>query len=208
MPATVVFGAGGMGREAAAWLTDAGSPPLGFLDEAPRLHGRTVADLPVLGGMEWLERESDARVVIAVGSPVARWQVATRVRAAGATVIGVEHPSARIGPRSRVAEDSILCPEVLLSCDVEVGSLAIINWGARIGHDGRIGYAAFIGPGVHLGGNVTVGDRVEIGIGAVARPGVTIGDDAVVGAGAAVVSDVEPGTTVVGVPARPLPRKH
>ena len=207
MPATVVFGTGGMGREAAAWLADVGPAPLGFLDDDPQLHGRTVADLPVLGGAAWVEDERAARVVVALGSPSARVEAATRLRAMGAVVAGLTHPSVRIGPRSSVAEGSILCPDVLLSCDVEVGELAIVNWGARIGHDGRIGQAAFVGPGVHLAGNVIVGARAEIGIGAVARPGVSIGEGAVVGAGAAVVSDVEPGTTVVGVPARALRRR-
>jgi sugar O-acyltransferase (sialic acid O-acetyltransferase NeuD family) len=207
VPGTVVFGTGGMGREAAAWLADLGSAPLGFLDDDPGLHGHTVADLPVLGGAEWVEDDPTARVVVALGSPSARVEAAARLRALGAVVAGLTHPSVRLGPRSSVAEGSILCPDVLLSCDVEVGELAIINWGARIGHDGRIGPAAFVGPGVHLAGNVTVGARAEVGIGAVARPGVTIGEDSVVGAGAAVVTDVEPGSTVVGVPARELRRR-
>lgn len=210
MAEIVIVGTGGMGREAAAWIVDAdrGSRVLGFLDDDPTTHGTTVAELPVLGGLDWAEGRDDVEVVVALGSASARVEAARKAEGLGATVTGVIHPTARVGPRCRVGEGAILCPDVLLTCDVTVGRLAIVNWGARIGHDGRIGEAAFIGPGVHLAGNVTIGDRVEIGVGAAARPGVTIGDDAVVGAGAAVVSDVEPGTTVVGVPARPLPRKR
>jgi acetyltransferase-like isoleucine patch superfamily enzyme len=43
-----------------------------------------------------------------------------------------------------------------------------------------------------------------VGVGAAVRPHITIGRGAVVGAGAAVVSDVEAGATVGGVPARVL----
>lgn len=160
----------------------------------------------MLGGLDWLEGRTGIEVVVALGSPHARLEVAERATRLGADVVGLRHPSARLGPRSVTGRGVILAPDVLLTCDVHVGRLAIANWGARIGYDGHIGEAAFLAPGVHLAGNVTVGDRAELGIGAVARPGVAIGEDAVVGAGAAVVADVEPGTTVVGVPARPLQR--
>ena len=43
-----------------------------------------------------------------------------------------------------------------------------------------------------------------IGVGASVTPGVTIGADAVIAAGAVVVSDVEDGMKVAGVPARPI----
>lgn len=50
----------------------------------------------------------------------------------------------------------------------------------------------------------TVESRASIGSGAVVLGGVTIGQGAVVGAGAVVTKDVPAGTTVAGVPARPV----
>jgi maltose O-acetyltransferase len=52
---------------------------------------------------------------------------------------------------------------------------------------------------------IVIGENVWIGGGAIVLGGVTIGDDAIVAAGAVVASDVAPGATVVGVPARALP---
>jgi serine O-acetyltransferase len=52
-----------------------------------------------------------------------------------------------------------------------------------------------------------IGDRVFIGAGARVLGGIRIGDDAVIGANAVVLEDVPAGTTVVGVPARPVVRK-
>lgn len=55
---------------------------------------------------------------------------------------------------------------------------------------------------------ITIEDEARIGAGATFLPGVTVGRGAVVGAGSVVTRDVEPGTTVLGVPARPVqPRR-
>jgi len=50
----------------------------------------------------------------------------------------------------------------------------------------------------------TIGDEVFVGTGARILGGITLGRGAVVGANAVVVHDVEPGVTVVGIPARPV----
>ncbi|MBX2807217.1 MAG: hypothetical protein KTR20_01180 [Cellvibrionaceae bacterium] len=49
-----------------------------------------------------------------------------------------------------------------------------------------------------------LGKRVNVGAGAKILGAVTLGDDVSVGANAVVVKDVAAGTTVVGIPARPL----
>lgn len=211
----VIFGTGGMGREAAAWVADVDAADhdlsyevLGFLNDDASAHGTRVADLPVLGGREWLDHDDhrDVEVVAAIGSPTARVRVVHHLDAAGVGLVTIVHPSASVGPRVTIGEGAIICPGVVLTCDVRVGRAAIVNYGAMVGHDGDIGVSAFIAPGAHLAGNVTIGDEVDLGIGASVIQGVTIGERAVVGAGAVVIRDVDPDTTVIGVPARPLRR--
>lgn len=208
MARLVIVGTGGMGREAAAWVEDAGRGDdlVGFLDDDPVLHGGEVVGSPVLGDLAWLTGQQDVEVVVAIGSPARRAEVVHHLDAAGVRLATVVHPTATIGPRTRIADGAIVCPGVLLTCDVTVGRAAIVNYGAMVGHDSRIGDAAFVAPGAHLAGTVTVGARADIGIGASIIQGITIGEDAVVGAGAVVIRDVPPDTTVVGVPAQPLRR--
>lgn len=202
----VVVGTGGMGREVAAWLDDAGGGEqlLGFLDDRPEAQGTEVVGLPVLGGVDWLRTRPEVRAVLGVGAPVARARIAAQLATWGVSLGGVVHPTATIGPRTRLADGAIVCPRVLLSCDVRLGRAAIVNYGAMLGHDCVVGEYAFVAPGCHVAGTVTIGPRVDLGIGASVLQGITIGADAVVGAGAVVIRDVAPGTTVVGVPARPL----
>lgn len=201
----VILGSGGMGREAAAWVADAGHGPLlGFLDDEPSLHGETVADHGVLGGLEWVDAHPGVEVVIGVGSPQGRATVLQALDERGIRPTTVIHPSAQLGPRVQIGTGSIICPGVVLTCDIALGRAVVVNYGALLGHDCRVGDAAFIAPGAHVAGKVSVGERADIGIGASIIQGVTIGSGAVVGAGAVVIRDVMPHTTVVGVPARPL----
>jgi sugar O-acyltransferase (sialic acid O-acetyltransferase NeuD family) len=206
--AIVVVGTGGMGREAAAWVTETAGREslLGFLDEDESRHGTEVSGLSVLGGLEWLADHPDVEVVPALGAPEQRAALLSRLDQAGATLATLVHPTSTVGPRVVLAPGAIVCPGVILTCDIEVRRGAILNYGAMVGHDGVIGEAAFLAPGVLLAGTVTIGARAEVGIGAAVIQGVTVGNGAVVGAGAVVIRDVDPGATVVGVPARPIDR--
>jgi acetyltransferase-like isoleucine patch superfamily enzyme len=56
----------------------------------------------------------------------------------------------------------------------------------------------------NIGQPIDIGAEVWIGRGAAILAGVTIGDRATIGANAVVTKDVPPGSTVAGVPARPI----
>jgi len=84
-----------------------------------------------------------------------------------------------------------------------------VNLDCTIGHDVVIGDYATLAPGVHISGWVRLERASYLGTGATIINGLeaqplVIGEGAVVGAGACVTKSVLPGTTVVGVPARPL----
>ncbi len=105
----------------------------------------------------------------------------------------------------------------MMLAQVSIGDPVIVAPGVYIVHgqvvlDGLVE----IGPGVSIAPFVTVGLRagqvqgaqvardVSIGTGAKLIGSVRIGAGAQIGANAVVVSDVAPGTTVVGAPARPV----
>lgn len=112
-------------------------------------------------------------------SQVARW------------LTGIEiHPGATIGKR-------------LL---IDHGMGVVIGETAEIGDNVTLYQQVTLG-GVSLDArkrHPTIGDDVVIGAGAAVLGPFTIGKGARVGANAVVLKEVEPGTTVVGVPAKPV----
>ncbi|MCX6971997.1 MAG: acyltransferase [Verrucomicrobia bacterium] len=102
-----------------------------------------------------------------------------------------------------------------------IGRNTIINQNCWMDNRGgiRIGANVSISPFVHIitadhdlsspefvgcERPVCIGDRVFIGSRATILPGVTLGEGCGVGAGSVVTKNVEPGTIVAGVPARPV----
>jgi serine O-acetyltransferase len=112
----------------------------------------------------------------------------------GRFLTGIEiHPGARIGRR----------------LVIDHGMAVVIGETAEIGDDCYIYHQVTLGgtslrPGKR---HPTIGNHVIIGAGAKVLGAITVGDNARIGSNAVVRESVPPGTTVVGIPARPVERK-
>ncbi len=110
-------------------------------------------------------------------------------------VIGV---GVRIGYDARIGNRVQIMDDTHLSGGTVVGNDTFISVQVLAVNDDRP--AGYRWKGVTP---VRIGHGVVIGAGARLRPGIAIGDGAVVGMGAVVTRDVDPGTTVKGMPAKP-----
>jgi len=208
----VIAGAGGFGREVLdiiEVLIELDEPYrfLGFLDDGEpnrdRLARRGAA---LLGPSTALP--PGARYVIGIGDPRTRQQLDTVLGLSGRAAPPLVHPSVTIGSLVELGDGAVVNAGARLATCVQAGRHLHCNLNATLGHDSVYGDFVTVHPGVTISGGVTVGHQVMIGTGANILPGIVIGDDARIGAGAVVTADVAPGTTVVGIPARPLRVQH
>jgi len=109
---------------------------------------------------------------------------------------------------------------VVIDEDVEIGCNTCVDRGAlgntylrsgaridnlvHIAHNADIGSHALVIAHAMVAGSATIGERAWIAPSAAIMNQLTVGAGAIVGLGAVVVKSVEPGTTVVGNPAKPL----
>jgi sugar O-acyltransferase (sialic acid O-acetyltransferase NeuD family) len=209
----LIYGAGGSGREIAAWAARArwmgeAVELLGFIaDDAPagtRVHG--------LGAWPLAQAAAEfagAGVIAAVGDSRLRERLIAAAEAAGLlSAPPLIHPGVEIDlEHVELGAGVVISPGSVVTTDIRIGRHTQINVNCTVTHDTVIGAFATLSPGTQLSGTNHIGDHAFLGTGAATvngHPGhpLRIGDGAVVGAGAVVTRDVAPGTTVVGVPAR------
>jgi len=211
MTSVVIIGAGGFGREVLdivdAIAADGGDlEPIGFVDDGevdPDVLARLGVE--VLGGADVLaDLPRGTRYVVGVGSAPVRRLLVGLAEEAGLTPITLVHPSATQGRDVEIGTGSIICAGVRMATNIRIGAHCHVNLNSTIGHDSVLEDFVSINPLVAISGNVRVCEDTMLGTGSAVLQGLIVGPGVAVGGGAVVVKDVEPGQTVVGIPAKPL----
>lgn len=200
-----ILGAGSMARETFNVYRDLSRlrEIAGFIEEnckreSSKIYGKKVMAASVI---DLLPKASI--FIGAMGSPKRkRWIREIEQKGFGFDI--VMHPSVIKGEGVKIREGCVVCPAVVLTCDIEVGKHSIINTNTTISHDCVIGNFVTIAPGVNVGGNVTINDECWIGIGATIINKVSIGRGSYIGGGAVVTQDIPENVLAVGVPAKPI----
>lgn len=149
--------------------------------------------------------DADRRYVLAVGAIGAsdlRVRIFERYR--GVKFATLIHAHAWISPTATIDEGAVVFAGAVIQSGAHIGAHAVVGSGTIVEHDVQL--AAFVqtGPRVAIGGGARIGEGTYLGLGACVRDHIAVGARALVGMGAAVTADVADGTTVVGVPARPV----
>lgn len=169
-----------------------------------------VNGYPVISEDEFFAIECETRYFnIAIANSKTRETLATRMCERGAEPMSIQASHALTYERNMIDKGALICAFSTITSNVKIGKFFHSNIYSYVAHDCIIGDFVTFAPSVHCNGNVHIHDHAYIGTGAIIRQGsldkpIVIGEGAVVGMGAVVTKDVQPYTTVVGNPAKPL----
>lgn len=201
----LIVGAGCFGRELREHLAlHANIELVGFLDDRPPDSSGPALIAPYLGSVASPEH-LDVPCIVGVGYPSPKRAVLAALREEGRPLAGpLVHPRAELGRDVELADGVIVAAGVVATTSIRLARCVSLHPGALLGHDVTCGQYVSVMPGAAVSGNVTLEEGVLVGTNAAILEGVTVGAWATIGAGAVVTKDVAPGSTVIGVPARPL----
>lgn len=200
----MIISAGGFGRSVYNMMRDDAAHDVhwrvvGFLDNRPQL--AHAAPLPVLGDPLTWRYVPGQEFVCALGDPAQRRRFAAPLLAQGAVFMNL-----RAGLHQAIGvEMGVGClfePEVRMGVDTHLGDFVFIQSTTVIGYEVTIGSYTTIGSFAFVGGGARIGSDVVIHPHATILPGKKVGDGAVIGAGAVIMTDVPPGVTMIGNPAK------
>ncbi len=212
-----IIGAGGFAREV-KWLIS----EINRSNPTYECIGYLVSDLTklthvdskdeVLGDFTWIGKNNDSIDCFAmgIGTPGPKLKVSEILKNLHPDIEwpSLIHPSAIFDRSScHVEEGVVIGAGVIGTVNITFEAFAMVNLLCTIGHESRIGRGSVLNPTVNISGGVTIGKGTLIGTGAQVLQYLTVGENATVGGGAVVTKNVEPGLTVVGMPAKPLEKK-
>ena len=206
----VIVGAGGYAQEV-LWVLDdlnAVNPVwdfLGFIDPGhPEKVGQMHYDRPILGGYETVKRlPGGTQFVCGIGSARLRRKECDAIEAQGlAACPALIHPSVILARHVEIGAGTILGAGSIVAPNARVGRHCALNLHVTVGHDSHIGDYCVLSPGARVSGHAVIEDGVFVGSNATIYLGRRVGSGASVGANSFLLTDLRPGLSAIGIPAR------
>ena len=208
----VLYGAGGLGREAASMIRDSINVVhpnsyrlLGYIvDRQYAAPGTDINGYPVLGDMDWLINHRDDVVCgLTIGEYFEeKERIFHQLDENGIRIETLIDGHAYVPPTCKIGRGCYVGYSCILSVNSSIGDGVFLNSQCMCGHDLTIGNFSTLYTRTTVSGYCTIGNYVMIGGCSYIIPRRKIGDYAVVAAGSIVFSNVKAGTHVMGNPAK------
>jgi len=187
---------------------------VGFVDPRGREDDAGPLGVPWLGddseAFRLIHSTPDLSVILgvgAVGTGSRRQDIVASYEGRGVRWTSIVHARAWVSPSARLGAGVLVGGGALVNAGAVIGDHCIVNTGAVVEHDVVLGDFVQVAPGAAVGGGATIGEATYLGLGCRVRDHLQIGPRALVAMGAVVTGAVEAGQRVMGVPARPAPRR-
>lgn len=206
----IIVCAGGMGREVYHLAEKCINNGLninikGFIDDTlPDLSKFSFKYPSILSTIkDYIPEENDV-FVCSLGDVHSKRKIVESLVEKGAHFISLIDPEACVEDSAIVEEGALIFHHSVVGSDAKIGRQAFIQSYACLGHDVVTGDFFRIDPKASCAGGVHAGNNVTIHTLSFVNEKVNVGDDAVVGAMSFVIRPVKAGTTVFGIPAKPI----
>ncbi|MDA8613480.1 acetyltransferase [Gammaproteobacteria bacterium] len=211
-----IYGASGFGREVMPILNENKHKfsntnqdcELCFIESDPV--AENLNGYPVISEKKFFSIDSKKKFFnIAISNSKIREALSKVMLSKGAKAISLISKNALVYDSNEIGEGAIVCANTIITSNAIIGAFFHSNIYSYVAHDCIIGDYVTFAPNVHCNGNVHIHDHAYIGTGAILKQGtqskpLIIGKGAIVGMGAVVTKDVEPYSTVIGSPAKPM----
>lgn len=213
-PEVILYGGTGQAKVVRPIVEHYGSRVVAVFDDTPGLPS-PFADVPILQGYpafeKWIVGRDRSRLgfSITIGNPHGHVRVTLHERfvADGLAPVTLVHPTAFIDDDVEIGAGCQILAGAVVITEARIGRQCIINTRASVDHECVLEDGCEVAPGATLCGLVHMKEGAWVCAGATVLPRTVIGRRAIVGAGAVVRAHVADGSTVVGIPARPLVRR-
>lgn len=207
MEKLIIIGAGGYAKSVLDSVDYFNYEMVGFLDEYKK--EKEHLGYPILANsLEGLEQKEKYVYIIAIGNNAARKEWFERLQKLHLRLVNVVDRTAIVSPHADVGNGCFIGKMAIVNSNAVVGDNCIVNTKALLEHGCHLERHVNISTNSVLNGDVYVEDGAFVGSSSVTIGQLKIGAWSTVGAGAVVVRNVEPKTTVAGIPAKVIGRKE
>lgn len=205
----VIVGAGGCGRDFLWTLLDFNKMEkkydiLGFIDDDKSLKNKKVYNIPVLGGLDWFEKESpkDISCLVAIADSNSRLKIVKKLEKTNVKFPSIIHPSVIASQLKEIGEGSVIQAGCIFASNTRIGNHVQINLDCTIGHDSFLDDFVTLTTGVHVNGNNDIGAGTYIGTGVVTKEKIKIGKWSIIAAGTVLLNNVPSYSMYAGIPGK------
>ncbi|MGM9709310.1 MAG: acetyltransferase [Prevotella sp.] len=207
-----IFGAGGFGREIACIIKQINAIEqkwnlIGFFDDNESLFGSSNEYGVVLGNTEVLNSwNKPLSIVIAIGNPNILKNLSEKINNQLIDFPNIIAPNACIMDYDNIkmGKGNVICPNCLISCNVELGNFNLINVMSQLGHDAKMMNYNVVMPSVNISGGVVVGNCNLFGVKSFIIQYKTIGNNVLITPGSIMLRNGKDHTTYMGNPAKKI----